>query len=314
MSCGRGLGSARARPRVATSAPPGGWGALNSILVYGSRFGRLVKFEHSVFALPFAFAGAFLAQMEMPGFWRMFWITVAMVAARSLGMALNRLIDAGIDARNPRTAGRELPAGRLSKKQVWIFALLSLAVLVAATFNLPVITRYLWPLVVVPMVIYPYTKRVTWLSHLFLGLADGLGPVGAWVAVTGTVDWQCFVLGVGVALWIAGFDVIYAFMDVAVDQAQGLHSVPADLGERAALRVTRVFHLAAVALLVLTGHLQGAGVLYFVGVGVCALLLFYENWLMRTADLTKVGVAFMTMNGVISVVFLFFTTISLYLP
>jgi 4-hydroxybenzoate polyprenyltransferase len=281
---------------------------------YVRRFAGLVKFEHSVFALPFAYAAAFLAEMAVPGFWRMFWITVAMVAARSFGMALNRLIDAEIDARNPRTAGREIPAGRLRPWQVWIFALVALGLLIWATFNLPVITRYLWPVVIVPMVVYPYTKRWTWLSHLVLGLADGLGPVGAWVAVTGEVAWEPFVLGAGVGLWIAGFDVIYAFMDITVDRAQGLHSIPADLGERAGLWSTRVFHVLAVVLLALTGFVQGTNFIYYLGVGICALLLFYENWLMRKADLEKVGVAFMTMNGIISVVFLFFTTLCLFVP
>jgi 4-hydroxybenzoate polyprenyltransferase len=273
-----------------------------------------VKFEHSIFALPFAYAAAFLAEMRVPGFWRMFWITIAMVAARSFGMAINRLIDAEIDARNPRTAGRELPAGRLKRWQVWVFALVSLGILVWSTFNLPVITRYLWPVVVVPMVIYPYTKRWTWLCHLVLGVADGLGPVGAWVAVTGTITWQPFVLGAGVALWIAGFDVIYAFMDITVDREQGLHSIPADFGERAGLWSTRAFHAAAIALLAVTGWAQGTDFIYYLGVAACALLLFYENWLMRKADLEKVGVAFMTMNGIISVVFLFFTTLCLFVP
>ncbi|MBC7293929.1 MAG: 4-hydroxybenzoate octaprenyltransferase, partial [Thermoleophilia bacterium] len=203
-------------------------------LTYVRRFGRLVKFEHSVFALPFAYAAAFLVNLEVPGFWRMFWITVAMVAGRSFGMAVNRLIDAEIDARNPRTAGREIPAGLLSRAQVWVFAGVALAVLVLATFNLPVITRYLWPVVVIPMIVYPYTKRWTWLCHLVLGVADGLGPVGAWVAVSGRVTWQPFVLLGAVAFWIAGFDIIYAFMDISVDRSQGLHSIPADWGERAA--------------------------------------------------------------------------------
>jgi 4-hydroxybenzoate polyprenyltransferase len=284
------------------------------LIAYVRRFGSLVKFEHSIFALPFAYAAAFLAEMQIPGFWRMFWITVAMVAARSFGMAINRLIDAEIDARNPRTAGREIPAGRLKRWQVWLFALVSLAVLIVATFNLPVITRYLWPLVVIPMIIYPYTKRWTWLCHLVLGFADGLGPVGAWVAVTGKVTWEPFVLGAGVGLWIAGFDVIYAFMDIDVDRAQGLHSIPADLGESAGLWSTRVFHLFAIALLALTGYVQGTNYVYYLGVAICALLLLYENWLMRKADLQKVGVAFMTMNGIISVVFLFFTTLSLFVP
>jgi 4-hydroxybenzoate polyprenyltransferase len=276
------------------------------------RFGRLIKFEHSIFALPFAYAAAFLAAGEVPGFWRMFWITVAMVAARSLGMALNRLIDARIDAMNPRTAARELPAGVIKRGQVWAFMAVSLAVLVLATFNLPVITRYLWPLVVIPMVIYPYLKRFTWLCHVMLGLVDGLGPIGAWVAVTGRVTWQPFVLGLGVGLWIAGFDIIYAFMDIEVDRSQKLHSLPADLGERAALWTTRGFHLVAVVLLAYVGSLTAAGFFYYLGVAVCALLLFYENWLMRKADLAKVGIAFMTMNGIISVVYLFFTTLSLY--
>jgi 4-hydroxybenzoate polyprenyltransferase len=164
------------------------------------------------------------------------------------------------------------------------------------------------------MVIYPFTKRWTWLSHLALGATIGLGPVGAWVAVTGTVPWEAFLLGAGVALWIAGFDVIYAFMDIAVDREQGLHSIPADLGEAAGLWSTRAMHLVSVALLALTGVVQGTGFVYYLGVGVCALLLGYENWLMRGADLKKVGVAFMTVNGIISVVFLCFTTLGLYVP
>jgi 4-hydroxybenzoate polyprenyltransferase len=237
---------------------------------------------------------------------------VAMVAARSFGMSVNRLIDAELDARNPRTAAREIPAGRLTHRQVWIFALVWVAILIYATFNLPVITRYLWPLVIIPMVVYPYTKRWTPLCHLVLGLADGLGPVGAWVAVTGKVTWEPFLLGAAVGLWIAGFDIIYAFMDLKVDREQGLRSIPADYGEAAGLWTTRGFHLLAVALLAVTGYVQGASLVYYLGVVVCAALLFYENWLMRRADLEKVGVAFMTMNGIISVVFLFFTTLSLY--
>jgi 4-hydroxybenzoate polyprenyltransferase len=281
---------------------------------YVRRFARLVKFEHSIFALPFAYSAAFLSEMRVPGFWRMFWITVAMVAARSFAMAVNRLIDHEIDARNPRTAGRELPSGHLKRWQVLVFAVASLGVLVGATFGLPVITRYLWPVVIVPLVLYPYTKRWTWLCHLVLGIAIGLGPVGAWVAATGTTPAKALLIGAAVACWIAGFDVIYAFMDVTVDREQGLHSIPADLGARAGLWSTRVLHLLAVALLALTGVVQGTNFVYYLGVGACALLLAYENWLMRKADLQRVGVAFMTMNGIISMVFIFSTTLSLYLP
>ena len=237
-----------------------------------------------------------------------------MVGARSFAMAINRLIDQQIDARNPRTAGRELPAGRLKRWQVWVFALVSLGVLVGSTFGLPVVTRYLWPAVVIPLIVYPYTKRWTWACHLVLGVAIGLGPVGAWVAATGTTPPEALLIGAGVACWIAGFDVIYAFMDVRVDREQHLHSIPADLGERAGLWSTRGLHVLAVALLALTGVVQGANFVYYLGVGVCAALLAYENWLMRKADLQKVGVAFMTMNGIISVVFLFFTTLSLFVP
>jgi 4-hydroxybenzoate polyprenyltransferase len=279
---------------------------------YAARFFRLIRFEHSVFALPFAYAGAFLAGMAVPGFWRMFWITIAMVAARSLAMALNRLLDARIDALNPRTARREIPAGLLSRSQVWLFALFCLAVLIVATFRLPAITRYLWPLVVIPMVVYPLTKRWSWVCHLVLGGTIGLGPIGAWVGASGTVSWQPFLLGAAVAAWIAGFDVIYAFMDVEFDREHGLHSIPADFGPAAGLWSTRMLHAAAIGLLAGVGVLRGASFLYFVGVAICALLLLYENWVMRKVDLSKVGVAFQTMNGILSVVFFVFTTASLF--
>lgn len=286
---------------------PGGF------LAYFQLFLRLVKFEHSVFALPFAYSAAFLAEGRIPGFGRMFWITVAMVGARSLAMALNRLLDAEIDALNPRTSRREIPAGLLSRLEVWAFSLISLAVLIGATLNLPVITRYLWPLVVAPFVLYPLTKRWTWLCHLFLGGSIGMGPVGAWVAVTGEVTWQPFVLGMAVALWIAGFDVIYACMDVPFDREHEVHSIPADFGYQAGLWLTRLFHAGAVLLLAVIGLLAGIGPVYFLGVLACAGLLFYENWIVRGADLSKVGLAFMTMNSLTSVVFFLFTTLAVLL-
>lgn len=283
---------------------------LASLATYARLFVRLVKFEHTVFALPFAYAGAFLAEQRVPGLWRMVWITVVMVAARSLAMALNRLLDQRIDALNPRTAGRELPAGLLRRSEVWVFCLFSLAVLVAATFQLPVITRYLWPAVVAPFVIYPFTKRWTWLCHLFLGCTIGLGPVGAWVAVTGTVEWEAFLLGGAVALWIAGFDVIYAGLDLDFDRAYQIHSIPADLGLNAAVWFTRLFHAGAIGLLAAVGVVTARGAVYFAGVGVCALILAYENYITRAGDLRRVDLAFMTMNGVLSVVFFLFTLAS----
>ena len=286
-------------------------GFWSSTLNYLRLFARLVKFEHSIFALPFAYAGALLAEQRIPGFWRLFWITVAMVSARSLAMALNRLLDAKIDALNPRTAGRELPRGLLKTAEVWMFCCVSLAVLVGTTFQLPVITRYLWPLVVAPFVIYPYTKRFTWLCHLFLGFTDGLGAVGAWVAVTGRVDWQAFVLGGAVAFWIGGFDIIYAGLDVDFDRRYHIHSIPADLGLNAALWFTRVFHALAIVLLVVTGLVAGRSAVYFMGVGVCALILGYENYITRAGDLQKVDLAFLPMNGILSVVFFGFVLASI---
>jgi 4-hydroxybenzoate polyprenyltransferase len=285
-------------------------GRLAGAGIYVRLFARLIKFEHTIFALPFAYAGAFLAEARIPGFWAMLWITVAMVGARSLAMALNRLLDARIDALNPRTEGREIPSGRLSRAEVWVFAVLSLSVLVLATFQLPAITRYLWPLVVAPFVIYPFTKRWTWLCHLVLGATIGLGPVGAWVAVTGQVTWQPFLLGGAVALWIAGFDVIYACMDIEFDREHGIHSIPADFGLGAALWATRLCHLASLGLLAALGVVLARGPVFLVGVAVCGILLFYENWILRTRDLTKVDFAFQTMNSVVSVVFFVFTTVS----
>jgi 4-hydroxybenzoate polyprenyltransferase len=277
---------------------------LTATPVYARRFVSLVKLEHTVFALPYAYAGAVLAQNEIPSLQLLLWITVAMVGARSLAMALNRLIDAGIDAQNPRTARRELPAGLLSPLQVAGFAIASLAIFLIAVWQLPSITHVLWPIPVAGFVIYPYLKRFTWLCHPFLGAVDGLAPVGGWVAVTGTVDWQPFLLGGAVALWIAGFDIIYATMDLEVDRRQGLHSIPRRFGVAAALLTTRIFHAGSVALLVWLGIALSLGPFYWLGLAVVAGLLAYENSIVSADDLSRVDMAFLQMNGVIAIVFL----------
>ncbi len=199
-----------------------------------ARFARLVKIEHTVFALPFAYVGAFLAVDGTPSGHDLLWITLAMVGARSLAMALNRLIDAGIDARNPRTAGRELPSGQLSVAQVVVFCLASLALFLAAVWQLNPLVRWLWPIPVVGFVVYPYLKRFTWLCHFWLGAVDGLAPVGAWVAITGRLPWQAWLLGAAVALWVAGFDLFYALFDEEVDRREGLHSIVTRFGVRGA--------------------------------------------------------------------------------
>jgi 4-hydroxybenzoate polyprenyltransferase len=277
---------------------------LSATAVYARRFVSLVKLEHTVFALPYAYTGAILALGEVPSASQILWITVAMVGARSLAMALNRLIDAAIDARNPRTARREIPAGLLSRSNVIAFAIASLIVFLVAVWQLAPITRWLWPIPVAGFVIYPYLKRFTWLCHPFLGAVDGLAPVGGWVAVTNHVDPTSFLLGGAVALWIGGFDIIYATMDLEIDRAQSLHSIPRRFGIATALRITRVFHLLSVVLLVWLGIALGLGPLYYLGAAVVAALLAYENSIVSADDLSRVDMAFLTMNGVIALVFL----------
>jgi 4-hydroxybenzoate polyprenyltransferase len=277
---------------------------LTATPVYARRFVSLVKLEHTVFALPYAYAGAVLAAGEVPAAQTLAWITVAMVGARSLAMSLNRLIDAGIDARNPRTARRELPAGLLTPVQVAAFAAASLAVFLVAVWQLPAITHLLWPIPVAGFVIYPYLKRFTWLCHPFLGAVDGLAPVGGWIAVTGTLDWQPFLLGGAVALWIGGFDIIYATMDLEVDEREGLHSIPRRFGIGTALLLTRIAHAGSVALLIWLGIDLGLGPLYWLGLAVVAVLLAYENSIVSEDDLSRVDMAFLGMNGVIAIVFL----------
>jgi 4-hydroxybenzoate polyprenyltransferase len=277
---------------------------LSATAVYARRFVSLVKLEHTVFALPYAYTGAILALGRVPSARQLFWITVAMVGARSLAMSLNRVIDAAIDARNPRTARREIPAGLLSRTNVIVFAAASLGVFLVAVWHLAPITRWLWPIPVAGFVIYPYLKRVTWLCHPFLGAVDGLAPVGGWVAVTNHVTGPPFLLGGAVALWIGGFDIIYATMDLDIDRDQGLHSIPRRFGIATALRITRVANLASVVLLVWLGLVLGLGPLYYLGVAVVAALLAYENSLVSADDLSRVDMAFLTMNGVIAIVFL----------
>jgi 4-hydroxybenzoate polyprenyltransferase len=275
-----------------------------SSTVIARRFVSLVKFEHTVFALPFAYVGAILSVGKVPDAATLGWVTLAMVGARSLAMALNRLIDAEIDARNPRTAPREIPSGLLSNAQVLAFCGVSLVVFLFATWQLDPIVRWLWPIPVAAFVLYPYTKRFTWLCHLALGLTTGMAPLAAWLAVSGDADPAPFMLWFAVALWVGGFDVIYATADIEFDRREGLYSLPARFGIAPALTVTRVCHLVAVCLLIAVGVNLGLGALYYLGLAAVAALLGYENSIVHPDDLSRVNVAFFTLNGVISVVFL----------
>jgi 4-hydroxybenzoate polyprenyltransferase len=278
---------------------------LNKIKIYL----EMIKFQHSIFALPFAYFGAFLANMRVPDAVTLLWITIAMVGARSFAMALNRLIDLEIDCRNPRTAERALPKGLLTVPNVVLFSLLSLGIFLLAVYNLAPICRYLWPAVVIPFVIYPYTKRVTYLSHFVLGLCLGLAPVGSWVAITNTFSLEPFIIGLAVLCWVTGFDIFYAIQDIEFDRKQGLHSIPARFGITPSLMLTKLLHITSVGMLIWLGMRLDLGLFYFAGVAVTAVLLAYENSLIRPNDLSKLNMAFFTMNGVISILMFCFVAI-----
>jgi 4-hydroxybenzoate polyprenyltransferase len=273
------------------------------------RLASLVRIEHTVFALPFAYAGALLAADGWPGWADIVWITVAMTGARTLAMALNRLLDAELDARNPRTATRELPTGALSRSQVLVLCAAALAVFLVAVFQLDPVVRWLWPIPVAMFVVYPYLKRLTWLCHLWLGACLGLAPVGAWLAVSGGAPWEAWVLGGSVLLWVAGFDLFYSLYDLEHDRSEGLHSWATRFGERGVFAGARTFHAGTVALLALAGLGLDAGVAYWLGVVVVAGLLAYEHAIVRPGDLRRLDAAFFTVNGVISIVFAAFVAL-----
>lgn len=275
-------------------------------IAFPTRFARLVKIEHTVFALPFAYIGALLSVNRIPSAHDLLWITVAMVGARSAAMGLNRLIDAELDARNPRTERRELPAGVLTRTQVVLFCAASAALYVVAAFQLAHIVRWLWPIPLALFVVYPYLKRWTWLCHAWLGIADGLAPVGGWVAVTGRLPWEPWVLGAAVAVWVGGFDLFYSLFDVDVDLREGLHSVATRFGVRGAFVGARAAHVTTVALLAVVGVGLSLGWWYWIGVVAVAALLVYEHLLVSPTDLRRLDAAFFTINGVISVVFFAF--------
>ena len=264
-------------------------------------FFETIRIEHTVFALPFAYATLFLVEDGWPSPSNFVWITLAMVAARTVGMAANRIIDAEIDAKNPRTAGRALPAGRLQRSKAIIYATVALAAFFGAVWQLHPVCRPLSPLVLAAMIAYPYAKRFTPLAHVVLGLVYFMIPTAVWLAVTGEVTAAAVLLGVGAGLWVAGFDIIYACQDVDVDRREGLHSIPADFGVKRGLDVASVFHALFPVCLVAVGALLSAGSWYYAGVIVTALLLIYEHRLVKPSDLSKVNAAFFTTNGVVSI-------------
>ena len=267
---------------------------------------EMIKWEHSVFALPFALCGAMLAAGGIPTGHQLLWIVIAMVGARSAAMAFNRLADASIDAANPRTRTRALPAGHLTPLFVGTFVIVSGGIFVLAAAQLNRLALWLSPVALAVLLLYSYTKRFTRWSHLVLGFALGIAPAAAWIAVRGSLDWRILLLTAAVTFWVAGFDVLYACQDFEFDRDTGLHSIPRHLGIRRSLWVARAFHMIMLALLIALLWSFGLGKLAVAGVGVVAALLAYEHSLVSDDDLSKLNAAFFTMNGVISVLFFLF--------
>ena len=288
-------------PTIPPAAPPRR-GRTGQIAV----FLEMIKFSHSIFALPFAFAAAFLAERGTPTLALAVKIVLACVLARTAAMSFNRWADADIDARNPRTSARAIPAGLLGRASVATAAAISAVLFVAVAGWINSLAFKLSPLALVILLGYSYTKRFTSGSHLVLGLALGLSPLGAWIAVRGELDWLPVLLGLAVLFWTAGFDVIYSCQDVDIDRRENLHSIPRRWGKTRALWLARSFHVLTVFLLVWVGRSAepSLGIPYHIGVGLVTALLVYEHSLVRTDDLSRVNVAFFTMNGLVSLVFM----------
>jgi 4-hydroxybenzoate polyprenyltransferase len=274
---------------------------------------EMIKWEHSIFALPFALCGAMLAAAGLPSAHQLLWIVIAMLSARSAAMAFNRLADATIDAANPRTRTRALPAGHLSPSFVATFVIVSCAIFILAAAQLNRLTLWLSPVALAVLLLYSYTKRFTRWSHVVLGFALGIAPAAAWIAVRGSLDPRILLLTAAVTFWVAGFDILYACQDFEFDRAAGLHSIPRHLGIARSLWIARAFHAIMLLLLIALIPAFALGKLALAGVLAVSLLLVYEHSLVKPHDLSKLNAAFFTMNGVISVVFAAFLAADLLL-
>lgn len=264
-------------------------------------FLEMIKFEHTLFALPFAYLGAFLASDGFPTLGKFIWITLAMVGARTAAMSLNRLIDRYIDARNPRTSERAIPAGKLRTKDVYLYTILSFLLLGVSAYQLNWLAFKLMPIAVFFLVLYSYSKRFTWSCHMIMGISLGLAPIGAWIGITGHWALAPVLLGVGVLFWASGFDIVYACQDVDFDRKEGLYSIPAVFGITRGLEISIGFHVIAPLLFIAMGVVAGLHWIYFVGVAIAILLLFRQHRIVSASDLSKVGVAFFNLNGYLSV-------------
>lgn len=278
---------------------------MESVIQKTKNIFELIKFSHSIFALPFALGAMMVAARGWPNAKTFLLIVVAMVAARSSAMAFNRIVDADIDAKNPRTQNRHIPQKILSKKFVSLFTIVCCLIFLTTCHFIGPLAFLLSPLVLLWLLAYSFSKRFTWGSHLWLGVSLGLAPLGAWIAVTGEWPWQALALGVAVTFWVAGFDIIYACQDFEFDRKEGLHSLVARFGTLKALWASRLFHLASVFLLLAFGFQNGLGLIYFATISLITLGLIYEQKLVKPHDLSKVNAAFFNANGLISLLFLF---------
>ena len=267
----------------------------------------MIKFSHSVFALPFAFTSAIIAASGLPSMRQVFWIIVAMVGARSGAMGLNRIIDRKIDSANPRTAAREIPKGLMGLGEAVGFVVISFGFMIIAAYALNPLCLKLSPVAIAVLFLYSYTKRFTWASHFILGLSISAAPVGAWIAVTGRFDIEILSLALSVVFWLAGFDVLYALQDMEFDRGYGLYSIPSRFGIRKSLHLARMFHLLTYIFLALNGIIFSLGAFYWTGMFVIAGLFLYEHSLLKDNDLRRLDLAFFNMNGYISVTILLFT-------
>ncbi len=288
-----------------TSTQPANAGLIRKVTV----FLEMIKFSHTIFALPFALTGALLAAGGIPTGQQILWIILAMVGARTAAMGLNRLIDAEIDAQNPRTASRAIPAGLIGKGATALFIAASLALLLVAAARLNPLCLKLSPLAVFFLVLYSYCKRFTALAHVVLGICLAAAPIGAWIAIRGAVELPALMLGGIVLFWVAGFDILYALQDLEFDRKAGLHSIPVALGVSGSLWAARLFHLIMLALLMALPVVMGLGTLFIIGIAVVTLMLAYEHWLLKDGDLTKLDAAFFNMNGYISIAILVFSAL-----
>lgn len=283
---------------------------MNRLVEKAVLYLKMIKFSHSVFALPFALTSAFIAAKGIPVAKTLFWIVVAMVSARTTAMGLNRIVDRRIDAENPRTQGREIPTGRIRISETVFFVLIALVAFILSAYMLnPLCFRLVW-VAICFIALYSFTKRFTWMSHFVLGATISAAPMGAWIAVTGSLDVRSLLLGFAVVFWLAGFDILYAFQDIDFDRRYGLHSVPVRFGIGRSLWISRVCHLLTWILLVLAGIYFRMALPFYIGIAITAILLLYEHSLVKPHDLSKLNKAFFDMNGYISITVFLFTALS----